>query len=183
MDIEHCHEILDKEFIHTNLLKWYDKHRRKLPWRGDFPPFGSSDQNVMLNWIKPPKVVKQEKVSPYGTWVSEIMLQQTRVDTVVGYYLKWMEEFPTVKALADADAEVGYAVFFYVADCVESKLALGWIGVLSKGEDAACWGEVCCGGIRWKVAGICCRIAENTRNWTVYGRYELTFRYCRFIEE
>ena len=61
------------------LLKWYDAHRRPLPWR--------------------------EKISPYRTWVSEIMLQQTRVSAVIPYFQRFMEAFPTVQALADADME------------------------------------------------------------------------------
>lgn len=44
-------------------------------------------------------------VSAYGTWVSEVMLQQTRVETVVAYWLRWMERFPDVQSLADAPAE------------------------------------------------------------------------------
>lgn len=44
-------------------------------------------------------------MSAYGTWVSEVMLQQTRVETVVEYYVKWMALFPTPKALAEADLE------------------------------------------------------------------------------
>ena len=56
------------------LLAWYDVHRRVLPWR--------------------------EEVSPYRTWVSEIMLQQTRVETVIPYFLRFMADFPTVEALA-----------------------------------------------------------------------------------
>lgn len=50
-------------------------------------------------------------MSPYGTWVSEVMLQQTRVETVVEYYVKWMALFPTPEALARADLEeVGIAL-------------------------------------------------------------------------
>ena len=61
------------------LLPWYDAHRRTLPWR--------------------------EEVSPYRTWVSEIMLQQTRVAAVIPYFLRFMDAFPTVNALAEADTE------------------------------------------------------------------------------
>jgi A/G-specific adenine glycosylase len=61
------------------LLKWYEKAGRSMPWRG------ASD--------------------PYLIWVSEIMLQQTRVDTVIPYYLRWIQEFPTVYALASASEE------------------------------------------------------------------------------
>ena len=59
------------------LLAWYGLHRRKLPWRG--------------------------LRDPYGVWVSEIMLQQTRVETVMAYFRRWMERFPTVQSLAAAD--------------------------------------------------------------------------------
>ena len=56
------------------LLSWYDVHRRSLPWR--------------------------ESADPYRVWVSEIMLQQTRVAAVLPYYQRWMEELPDVAALA-----------------------------------------------------------------------------------
>jgi A/G-specific adenine glycosylase len=62
------------------LLAWYDRHRRDLPWRA----------------------TTQRDVSPYQTWVSEVMLQQTRVDAVIPYYERFIDRFPTVNALADA---------------------------------------------------------------------------------
>lgn len=55
------------------LLAWYDIHRRILPWR--------------------------EEVSPYRTWVSEIMLQQTRIEAVLSYYDRFMKAFPTIRDL------------------------------------------------------------------------------------
>jgi A/G-specific adenine glycosylase len=59
------------------LLEWYDRHGRKqLPW--------------------------QHPRSPYRVWVSEIMLQQTQVATVIPYYERFMQRFPDIKALADA---------------------------------------------------------------------------------
>ena len=61
------------------LLDWYGKNRRSLPWR--------------------------DEVSPYRTWVSEIMLQQTRVTAVLPYFARFMEELPTVSALANAPEE------------------------------------------------------------------------------
>ena len=61
------------------LLAWYDAHARDLPWRGD--------------------------ISPYHTWVSEIMLQQTQAATVIPYFLRFIERFPTVQALADASLD------------------------------------------------------------------------------
>ena len=63
----------------TNLLDWYDEHKRSMPWR--------------------------ETDDPYRIWVSEIMLQQTRVDTVRDYYPRFLEAFPTVEALAAADRD------------------------------------------------------------------------------
>ncbi len=58
------------------LLSWYDAHARALPWRGIH--------------------------NAYHTWVSETMLQQTRVETVLSYYERFLSRFPTVEALADA---------------------------------------------------------------------------------
>ncbi|NLN70991.1 MAG: A/G-specific adenine glycosylase [Chloroflexi bacterium] len=62
------------------LLDWYTNNARNLPWR--FNP------------------------SAYKTWVSEIMLQQTQVETVIPYFKRWMEEFPDIHALAFADEQV-----------------------------------------------------------------------------
>ena len=56
------------------LLNWYAHSARKLPWRGHR--------------------------DPYAIWISEIMLQQTRVDTVIPYFEKWMKKFPNVSDLA-----------------------------------------------------------------------------------
>lgn len=61
------------------LLPWYDKNHRDLPWRKD--------------------------KDPYHIWVSEIMLQQTRVEAVKGYYARFLEALPTVKDLAVADED------------------------------------------------------------------------------
>ncbi len=58
------------------LLAWYDQHARTLPWR--------------------------DIHDPYRTWVSETMLQQTRVETVLGYYERFLSRFPTVADLAAA---------------------------------------------------------------------------------
>jgi A/G-specific adenine glycosylase len=67
--------------VRRNLLTWYDKARRALPWR--------------------------EYSDPYAIWVSEVMLQQTQVQTVKPYYERWMTSFPTLGALARAsEAEV-----------------------------------------------------------------------------
>jgi A/G-specific adenine glycosylase len=60
----------------AQLLTWYSQHGRTLPWRED--------------------------TDPYAVWVSEIMLQQTRVETVISYFEKWMQLFPNVQELANA---------------------------------------------------------------------------------
>jgi A/G-specific adenine glycosylase len=62
-----------------SLLAWYDVHRRPLPWRGTH--------------------------DPYAVWVSEMMLQQTQVATVVDYFDRWMVRFPSLRALAEADEQ------------------------------------------------------------------------------
>ena len=62
--------------IVSPLLSWYAQSARDLPWRR------TSD--------------------PYAIWISEIMLQQTRVEAVKEYYLRFLEQFPTVTALANA---------------------------------------------------------------------------------
>ncbi|MDY3617450.1 A/G-specific adenine glycosylase [Agathobaculum sp.] len=62
------------------LLSWYDAGHRDLPWRAE--------------------------PTPYRVWVSEIMLQQTRVEAVRGYFSRWMKALPTVHALAEAPEDV-----------------------------------------------------------------------------
>src|SRR3954471_12896416 len=63
--------------ISTKLLAWFAKERRDLPWR-------------------------EEPRDPYRVWISEVMLQQTRVEVVVPYYLRFVKRFPTLRALAQA---------------------------------------------------------------------------------
>jgi A/G-specific adenine glycosylase len=65
------------------LLRWYDRHRRKLPWRA-----------------RP-----GERADPYGVWLSEIMLQQTTVKAVGPYYARFLTRFPTIERLARADLD------------------------------------------------------------------------------
>ena len=65
--------------IRQDLLRWYDDVARDLPWR--------------------------RTRDPYAIWVSEVMLQQTRVETVIPYYERFLERFPTPEALAEADED------------------------------------------------------------------------------
>ncbi len=70
----------DRTTFSDAVLAWYDQHgRQDLPW--------------------------QHPRTPYRVWVSEIMLQQTQVSTVIGYFQRFMDSFPDVHALAAADAD------------------------------------------------------------------------------
>lgn len=70
---------LNAEAFSANLIDWFEKEQRSLPWR--------------------------KNKDPYKVWVSEIMLQQTKVDTVIPYFNRFIEKFPTVDALAAADQQ------------------------------------------------------------------------------
>jgi len=67
----------------ADLLAWYDRHRRVLPWRAR----------------------RGKRPDPYRVWLSEIMLQQTTVKTVAPYYARFLQRWPTVTALAESDLE------------------------------------------------------------------------------
>ena len=67
------------EAFQTDLIDWFQNEMRQLPWR--------------------------ENQDPYRVWVSEIMLQQTRVGTVIPYFNRFIEQFPTIQALAQANEE------------------------------------------------------------------------------
>ena len=67
----------------ADLMAWYDRHRRVLPWRAR----------------------RGEKPDPYRVWLSEIMLQQTTVKTVAPYYARFVARWPTVAALAAASLD------------------------------------------------------------------------------
>ena len=101
------HTEIDAPAVRSSLLAWYEKNRRRLPWRGDAPPYNGSTAaaNVAKNKNSKVKSEAAQPVSAYGVWVSEIMLQQTRVEAVIPYWLAWMEAFPTVEALAAASEE------------------------------------------------------------------------------
>ena len=64
------------------ILDWYDIHARVLPWR---LPVGREARG---------------HPDSYAVWISEIMLQQTRVETVIPYFERWMHQFPNVQVLA-----------------------------------------------------------------------------------
>ena len=68
-----------KRYFSEHLLAWYVRHKRDLPWR--------------------------KSNNPYHIWVSEVMLQQTRVETVIPYFRRFIDKFPTVETLANAPEE------------------------------------------------------------------------------
>lgn len=78
---------ITKEFVEP-LLIWFEKNKRDLPWR--------------------------KNRNPYEIWISEIMLQQTRVEAVIGYYQRFLQELPDVKSLAE---------------CKEDRLLKLWEGL------------------------------------------------------
>ena len=69
----------DSRHIAENILSWYARHQRDLPWRNTR--------------------------DPYYIWVSEVMLQQTQVETVIPYYRRFLSQFPTVRRLAEASLD------------------------------------------------------------------------------
>ncbi len=71
--------------LRDKLLAWYDVNKRDLPWR--------------------------HARDPYAIWISETMLQQTRVEAVIGYYHRFLERFPDIHSLATADRDDVYQVW------------------------------------------------------------------------
>jgi A/G-specific adenine glycosylase len=71
--------------IRSALLSWFDRHRRDLPWR--------------------------RSRDPYAIWISEVMLQQTQVSTVIPYWQRFLERFPTVESLARAELPEVFALW------------------------------------------------------------------------
>ena len=93
-------EMWDDEKIASfrrTLLNWYDNEKRDLPWR--------------------------RTKNPYFIWISEIMLQQTQVVTVIPYYERFLEWFPTIEDLANAP---------------EDKLLKAWEGLVTTLACATC---------------------------------------------
>ena len=63
----------------NRLLNWYDNHKRPMPWRVN--------------------------TNPYRVWISEVMLQQTQINTVIPYYERWMNQFPSIETVAKANID------------------------------------------------------------------------------
>lgn len=92
----------DVAALRVDLLRWYDDEGRDLPWRDK--PHG--------------RFRRRKQPDPYRVWLSEVMLQQTRVETVRPYYESWLARFPDVAALAAAsedDVTVAWSGLGYYA--------------------------------------------------------------------
>lgn len=132
------------------LLAWFDKNKRDLPWRK------SSD--------------------PYAVWVSEIMLQQTQVATVLPYYARWMQRFPTVEALAAADEGEVLSLWQglgYYRRCKMVHAAAKTMASKGLPKTSADWMKV--GGVGRYTAGAIGSIAYGERVPLVDGNVERVF--------
>jgi len=97
--------------VRRALLKWYRAHKRDLPWR--------------------------RSKDPYAVWISEIMLQQTRVDTVRPYYERFMERWPDVRALAAEDPDNVRAAWSGLGYYRRARMMLEAASVLVEQHDGA----------------------------------------------
>ena len=92
------------------LLAWYDREKRDLPWR--------------------------RSASPYHVWLSEVMLQQTRVETVIPYYERFVARFPTLADLAVAEEQEVLALWQglgYYSRARNLHRGAQWIQQMNKG--------------------------------------------------
>ena len=71
--------MLNESTFKKNLIKWFNENQREMPWR--------------------------ETSNPYYIWLSEVMLQQTQVKTVIDYYHKFISRFPTIEDLSQANED------------------------------------------------------------------------------
>jgi len=133
-----------------SLLAWYDAHRRDLPWRR------TSD--------------------PYAVWVSEIMLQQTQVATVIPYWERWMARFPTPSVLASADEQDVLSVWQglgYYRRCRLLQEGARWVAVHGTPSSVAEWRAV--PGIGPYTAGAIASISQGLPAPLVDGNVERVY--------
>jgi len=140
----------------SELLAWYGEHHRPLPWR--------------------------ENPDPYWIWVSELMLQQTQIVTVLPFFERWIARFPTVEALAAADLDTVRAVWAglgyyrrarYLHEGAQYIMANGWP------RNSAEWGAV--PGVGRYTAGAIASVVFGEAVAAVDGNAERVF--CRFTAD
>lgn len=132
------------------LLTWYDAHRRDLPWR--------------------------QTNDPYAVWVSEIMLQQTQVATVIPYWLRWMQRFPTVQTLALANEQEVLSLWQglgYYRRCRMLLAGAQWVAQHGLPIRAEEWQRV--PGVGKYTAGAITSIAQGTLASLVDGNVERVY--------
>lgn len=140
---------MDKQLAHLPgaLLPWYAKNKRDLPWRLD--------------------------KDPYHIWLSEIMLQQTRVEAVKGYYARFLDALPTIADLAKADNELLYKLWEglgYYSRVRNLKKAAGVIMTDHGGQFPKEYADVLAlPGIGEYTAGAICSIAFGQKTPAVDG--------------
>ena len=128
-----------------DLLKWWDAGHRAMPWRRETP-------------------ADDKKAWAYGVWVSEVMLQQTQVSRVDPYWRRWMERWPSVESLAQAD---------------ESDVKALWSG-LGYYRRCAFFARRCeAVSISKRVAHLKRPVAQGQGRRAVYGRSDLVDRVWR----
>jgi hypothetical protein len=99
------------------LIAWYLENCRTLPWR--------------------------KTHDPYSIWVSEVMLQQTQVNTVVPYYREFLKKFPTVKRLARANLIMpGPAIFTVPPQSFIKNITAGYPMIAKRLENFRGWGTI-----------------------------------------
>ena len=129
------------------LLPWFQQNKRELPWRKD--------------------------KDPYHIWVSEIMLQQTRVEAVKGYYARFLDALPTVAALAQCDDELLHKLWEglgYYNRARNLKKAAGLIMTQHSGQFPETYEEILAlPGIGEYTAGAICSIAFDLPTPAVDG--------------
>ncbi|KZO95234.1 DNA glycosylase, partial [Calocera viscosa TUFC12733] len=147
-----------------DLLNWFDtsKHVRGMPWRKEYDANLSDAERAQR---------------AYEVWVSEIMLQQTQVATVIPYYNRWMERFPTMADLAKADQEEANSIWKGLGYYRRAKLLMeGTKKVVEEfrgkfPEDAkTAWKEV--PGVGRYTAGAITSIAYNTKAAAIDGNVQ-----------
>lgn len=140
----------------AELLAWYGEHHRPLPWR--------------------------ENPDPYWIWVSELMLQQTQIVTVLPYFERWIARFPTVEALAAAELDSVRAAWAglgyyrrarYLHEGAQFLVANGWP------QSAKEWGAV--PGVGRYTAGAIASVVFGEAVAAVDGNVERVF--CRFTAD
>ena len=129
------------------LLPWYEENKRRLPWRQD--------------------------KNPYHIWVSEIMLQQTRVEAVKGYYTRFLEVLPAVSSLAECDDDLLHKLWEglgYYSRVRNLKKAAQQVMTKHNGVFPDCYDDVLAlPGIGAYTAGAICSIAYNQPTPAVDG--------------